>query len=113
MNDSEKTREENEVREEPRVMSQDDVHDYQGLTLNEEGKEDKKEEEDDGYTIHISSFSLKKIPFWKKALFVLGLLACVVVFLVLAVAAAYFIVVGGAIVLAAGAVVYLLKKYIL
>ena len=48
MNDSEKTREENEVREEPRVMSQDDVHDYQGLTLNEEGKEDKKEEEVSG-----------------------------------------------------------------
>lgn len=112
MNDTDKTKEDTGVHEEPRVMSRDDVHDYQGLTLNEDGKEEKQEEED-GYTIHIRRFSLKNIPFWKKALFALGLVACASIFLMLAIAAAYFIVVGGAIVLVAGAVVYLLKKYIL
>ncbi len=112
MNDTDKTKEDTGVHEEPRVMSKDDVHDYQGLTLNEDGKEEKKEQED-GYTIHIRRFSLKNIPFWKKALFALGLVACAAIFLMLAIAAAYFIVVGGAIVLVAGAVVYLLKKYIL
>ncbi|WP_299142377.1 hypothetical protein [uncultured Dialister sp.] len=112
MNDNDKTKEETGVHEEPRVMSKDDVHDYQGLTLNEEGKEEKKED-DEGYTIHIRSFSLKKIPLWKKILFGAGLAACAVVFLLLAVAAAYFMVVGGAIVLVAGAIIYLLKKYIL
>ena len=106
MNDTDKTKEDTGVHEEPRVMSRDDVHDYEGLTLNEDGKED-------GYTIHIRRFSLKNIPFWKKALFALGLVACAAIFLMLAIAAAYFIVVGGAIVLVAGAVVYLLKKYIL
>ena len=111
MNDTDKTKEDTGVHEEPRVMSRDDVHDYEGLTLNEDGKEEKKEE--DGYTIHIRRFSLKNIPLWKKALFALGLVACAAIFLMLAIAAAYFIVVGGAIVLVAGAMVYLLKKYIL
>lgn len=112
MNDTDKTKEETGVHEEPRVMSKDDVHDYQGLTLNEEGKEEKKED-DEGYTIHIRRFSLKDIPLWKKILFGASLAACAAIFLMLAIAAAYFIVVGGAIVLVAGAVVYLLKKYIL
>ena len=75
MNDTDKTKEDTGVHEEPRVMSRDDVHDYEGLTLNEDGKEEKQEEED-GYTIHIRRFSLKNIPFWKKALFALGLVAC-------------------------------------
>lgn len=109
MNDDHKNKEDTEVREEPRVMTKDDVHDYQGLTLNEDGQEEKKE----GYTIHIRSFSLKKIPLWKKALFAAGLVACAIIFIMLAIAAAYFFVVGGAIVLIAGGVVYLLKKYIL
>lgn len=112
MNDDHKNKEDTEVREEPRVMTKDDVHDYQGLTLNEDGQEEKKEEEE-GYTIHIRSFSLKKIPLWKKALFAAGLAACAIIFIMLAIAAAYFFVVGGAIVLIAGGVVYLLKKYIL
>ena len=44
MNDTDKTKEDTGVHEEPRVMSKDDVHDYEGLTLNEDGKEEKKEE---------------------------------------------------------------------
>ena len=35
MNDTDKTKEDTGVHEEPRVMSRDDVHDYEGLTLNE------------------------------------------------------------------------------
>ena len=65
MNDTDKTKEATGVHEEPRVMSRDDVHDYEGLTLNEDGKEEKKEEED-GYTIHIRRFSLKTFPSGKK-----------------------------------------------
>ena len=30
----------NEVRKEPHVMSRDDVNDYDGLTLNEQGEHD-------------------------------------------------------------------------
>ena len=82
MNDDHKNKEDTEVREEPRVMTKDDVHDYQGLTLNEDGQEEKKEEEE-GYTIHIRSFSLKKIPLWKKALFAAGLVACAIIFIML------------------------------
>lgn len=66
MNDTDKTKEDTGVHEEPRVMSKDDVHDYEGLTLNEDGKEEKKED-DEGYTIHIRRFSLKDIPLWKKS----------------------------------------------
>ena len=46
MNDTDKTKEDTGVHEEPRVMSRDDVHDYEGLTLNEDGKEEKQEEPD-------------------------------------------------------------------
>ena len=32
----------NEVRKEPHVMSRDDVNDYDGLTLNEQGEQEER-----------------------------------------------------------------------
>ena len=42
----------NEVRKEPHVMSRDDVNDYDGLTLNEQGEQEERSAEDS--FIHIS-----------------------------------------------------------
>ena len=36
----------NEVRKEPHVMSRDDVNDYDGLTLNEQGEQEERSAED-------------------------------------------------------------------
>lgn len=114
MNETMKNDDHTEVHEEPRTMSDDEVHDYNGLTLNEQGEEEKKEEpEDDGFTIHIHSFSLHDIPWWKKALFVLGAAVCFGIFILLTIAAAWIFLVGGAIVLGAALILYLVRKYIL
>lgn len=101
-----KNQETAQVHEEPRVMSDEDVRDYHGLTLNEQGEEERKEEPHQG--IHIEVVDLKTIPWWKKALYIAGIIA----FLALVLAVAWFFVVWGALLFLAGAVVYLLKKYI-
>lgn len=36
----------NEVRKEPHVMSRDDVNDYDGLTLNEQGEQEERSAKD-------------------------------------------------------------------
>lgn len=95
-----------QVHEEPRVMSDEDVRDYHGLTLNEQGEEEQKEEPHQG--IHIEVVDLKTIPWWKKALYIAGIIA----FLALVLAVAWFFVVWGILLFLAGAVVYLLKKYV-
>ena len=62
-----------QVHEEPQVMSETDVHDFQGLTLNENGQEERSQEQmdwDDAakqegiHVIHIHS-----LPLWKKILY--------------------------------------------
>lgn len=53
-----------EVHEEPRRMSEEDVKDYHGLTLNEQGEEYRKEAPQGG--IHIEFIDVKAIPWWKK-----------------------------------------------
>ena len=101
-----KNQETAQVHEEPRVMSDEDVRDYHGLTLNEQGEEERKEEPHQG--IHIEVVDLKTIPWWKKALYIAGIIA----FLALVLAVAWFFVIWGALLFLAGAVVYLLKKYV-
>lgn len=101
-----KNQETAQVHEEPRVMSDEDVKGYRGLTLNEQGEEERKEEPHQG--IHIEVVDLKTIPWWKKALYIAGIIA----FLALVLAVAWFFVVWGALLFLAGAVVYLLKKYV-
>ena len=59
-----------EVHEEPRRMSEEDVKDYHGLTLNEQGEEYRKEAPQGG--IHIEFIDVKAIPWWKKALYIAG-----------------------------------------
>ena len=91
-----------QVHEEPQVMSETDVHDFQGLTLNENGQEERSQEQmdwDDAakqagiHVIHIHS-----LPLWKKILYgaafigFLMLLAVAVWFALLAVAALIYVV---------------------
>lgn len=65
MNDTDKTKEDTGVHEEPRVMSRDDVHDYEGLTLNEDGKEEKRKKRMDTPSTSAAS-ALKTFPSGKK-----------------------------------------------
>lgn len=102
MNEDDKT----EVREEPRPMSEEDVHDYNGLTLNQDGEEERPHEDE---TIHVEVFDIHKIPFWKKALIVLAIIAV----LVLGVAVAWVFVLAGGVVFVALLIMYLLKRFVL
>ena len=95
-----------EVHEEPRRMSDEDVKDYQGLTLNENGERDSYREEASG--VHIEFISWKEFPWWKKALWI----AAGAIFLGMAAVAAWFFFLWGAVIFLAGGIVYLLKKYI-
>lgn len=112
MSDSKNNSEHAEVHEEPRIMTEDDVHEYQGLTLDENGEEEKKKEKDE-FVIRIHSFSLHHMPWWKKGLYLAGTAAFLCVFLFLAIAAAWVFVIGGGIALAAFFIMYVIRKYIL
>lgn len=61
----------NEVRKEPHVMSRDDVNDYDGLTLNEQGEQEERSAEDS--FIHIYMIHIHELPWWKKLLGGLGI----------------------------------------
>lgn len=93
-----------EVHEEPRRMSEEDVKDYHGLTLNEQGEEYRKEAPQGG--IHIEFIDVKAIPWWKKALYIAGIIA----FLAIVLAVAWFFLVWGAVIFLAGVIVYFLKN---
>ena len=54
----------NEVRKEPHVMSRDDVNDYDGLTLNEQGEQEERSAEDS--FIHIYTIHIHELPWWKN-----------------------------------------------
>ena len=95
-----------EVHEEPRRMSEEDVKDYHGLTLNEQGEEYRKEAPQGG--IHIEFIDVKAIPWWKKALYIAGIIA----FLAIVLAVAWFFLVWGDVIFLAGVIVYFLKKYL-
>lgn len=106
-----------EVHEEPRTMSEDDVRDYHGLTLNENGEEERTGPESDGDihmgNVHVHVVNPESLPLWKKVLFGLICVAAVAVFLVFALAAAWVFAIGGAVIFAAGVILYFLRKYIL
>lgn len=98
----------NEAPEEsPRVMSREDVHEYRGLTLNESGEEERKEENvRSGFHVHVVG-NTSAMPWWKKALFWGAAAAVVAVFLTVA----WFFIVGGMILAGAAALIYFLKRY--
>ncbi len=99
-----------EVHEEPRRMSEEDVNDYRGLTLNENGEQDRNSSEEEFQTagIRVQFFDLKAIPWWKKAMWIAAAMA----FLVLVAVMAWFFFLWSGVVFLAGGIVYLLKKYI-
>ena len=47
-------------------MSRDDVNDYDGLTLNEQGEQEERSAEDS--FIHIYTIHIHELPWWKKLL---------------------------------------------
>lgn len=96
----------NEVRKEPHVMSRDDVNDYDGLTLNEQGEQEERSAEDS--FIHIYD-SIHELPWWKKLLGGLG----IAVFILLGLVLVWLFFIYGAIVLATVAIIYFIRKYLL
>lgn len=96
-----------EVREEPRVMSRDDVNDYNGLTLNEQGEQEERSTEDS--FIHVHMIRVHEWPWWKKLLGVLGITAFILLGLVLV----WLFFIYGAVIFLTGAIIYLIRKYIL
>lgn len=106
-----------EVHEEPRTMSEDDVRDYHGLTLNEKGEEERTgpqgNEDIHVGNVHVHVVSLETMPLWKKLLFGLICVAVIAFFLVFAIAAAWFFAIGGAVIFVAGVILYFLRKYLL
>lgn len=96
-----------EVREEPRVMSPNDVNDYSGLTLNEQGEQEERSAEDS--FVHIHTIRIHELPWWKKLLGVLGIAAFILLGLVLV----WLFFIYGAIVLATVAIIYFVRKYLL
>lgn len=97
----------NEVRKEPRVMSRDDVNDYDGLTLNEQGEQEERSAEDS--FIHIYTIHIHELPWWKKLLGGLG----IAVFILLGLVLVWLFFIYGAIVLATVAIIYFIRKYLL
>ena len=95
--------------EEPRVMSREDVHEYRGLTLNESGEEERREEpraQTGGFHVHV--FSPSAMPWWKKALFWGAAAAAVALILVVA----WFFLVGGFFIAALIGAAYLIRKFL-
>ncbi len=94
-----------------RRMSKEEAREYRGLTLNEDGKEDWRREEQQaspGGGFHFHVFTPSKLPWWKKAIY-LGIAAA---FLVAFLMVAWFFLLGGLVIAGALMVVYLLKKYV-
>ena len=85
-----------QVHEEPQVMSETDVHDFQGLTLNENGQEERRI-----HVIHIHS-----LPLWKKILYGTAFIG----FLMLLAVAVWFAFVGFGAILAVAALVYVVSR---
>lgn len=92
--------------EEPQVMSKEDVHDYQGLTLSENGTQEERQSPR-GYTyVHFQTVEIKEIPWWKKALFLAG--AAVVMGLI--VVLLWFFFLGGALFFIGAGIIYALLR---
>lgn len=88
-----------------RPMSREDVHDYHGITLTEDGREEEREMPRSG--IHFHVFSLSAIPWWKKVLWGAALAGAVVVLLALA----WFLMIGAVVAAGALLLLYLVKRF--
>ncbi len=94
-----------ENTQEPRTMSETDIRDYDGVTLNENGEKENLHEETP--FIRIKTIRLNELPWWKKVLGVLGILA----FLAAGFIIVWFFLLWGLAILAVGGIIYFLKRY--
>ncbi len=94
-----------ENAKEPQTMSQTDVKDYDGLTLNEDGE--KVNPQGENPYIRIKMIHADEWPWWKKAAGILGVVAFFAVGLVVA----WFFFLWGIVILAIGGMFYFLKRY--
>lgn len=100
----------NGTEETPRRMSKEEAKDFRGVTLTEDGREERGEEEREiphGFQFRILTPS--QLPWWKKAIYI-GIAAA---FLVAFLMVAWFFLLGGLVIAGAAMVVYFIKKYIL
>ncbi len=67
-----------EVNEEPKRMSGDDVHSYTGVTLDENGRKEEKEEPERKTGFKFTYVEIKNIPWYKKVLYGALIIALVV-----------------------------------
>jgi hypothetical protein len=67
-----------EFHEEARTMSRDDVHHYEGVTLDEQGREEK---DDISSGFHIRIHAYEGQPWWKKVLLMAAAAGCILLFL--------------------------------
>lgn len=94
-----------ENAQEPRTMSETDIRDYDGVTLNENGEKENLHEETP--FIRIKTIRLNELPWWKKALGVLGIIA----FFAAGFIIVWFFLLWGLAILAVGGIIYFLKRY--
>ena len=94
-----------ENAQEPRTMSETDIRDFDGVTLNEKGEKENLHEETS--FIRIKTIRLNELPWWKKVLGALGILA----FLAAGFIIVWFFLLWGLAILAVGGIIYFLKRY--
>lgn len=93
--------------EELHVMTKEDVHDYGGVTLNENGTEEERQDTSEQHTyIKFHTIGIKAIPWWKKILFS----AVAVVFVALVVMAFWFFFLGVGLFFIVAAIVYMIIR---
>lgn len=95
-----------------RRMSEEEIHEYRGLTLGEDGREEwrqnsGREEPSQGFRFRV--YTTASMPWWKKALYLGAGAALVAAFLVVA----WFFLLGGLVVAGAAAAVYFIRKYLM
>ena len=90
-----------------RPMSREDVHDYRGITLTEDGREEKQNTSGGGIHFHVCSLSA--VPWWKKVLWGAALAGAAVVFLTLA----WFLMIGAVVIAGAFLLMYLVRRFMM
>jgi hypothetical protein len=90
----------------PEVMSRQESESYTGITLGEDGKEEKREDPWESSHTHIHIFSWSALPLWKKALYGAIGVVCIGLFLMVA----WFFLMGAGVIIGALLVLYLIRK---
>lgn len=88
-----------------RPLTKEDASGYAGVTLNEEGRAEEKEEPQYTY-VHFHTIEVTELPWWKKALFIV--VATVVMSVIIAVLWFFFL--GGALFLVGAGILYVFLR---